>query len=151
MAKINPFTFARPLEQRKTYEFIDPRYPESPVKMTLRSPDIVDYNAIQDRANEFFNFYIDKPFPAVDGRIVTITRTLAESVAAIVVLQEGPDDELYSMEEVVAMTITMPTIYADISNALAVLTAESDLGKLIGVRLSQGPSQDSNADTLTST
>lgn len=151
MSKINPFSFARPLEQRETFTFVDPRYPDAPVKMTLRSPDIVDYNAIQDRANDFYNYYLDKPFPAVDGRIVTISKTLAESVAAIVVLQEGPEEELYTMEEVVAMTVTMPTIYADMSNAIASLTAKSDLGKLIGVRLSQGQSQDSNADTPTST
>lgn len=150
MAKINPFAFARPVESRKTFTFKDDRFPDNPVTIELRSPDIIDYNMIQDKAREFANFYSDKPFPAVAGRIVTISDSLAESVASIFILQEGADADRYTMEELVALAVTMPIVFGDIGRAIAELSAGSELGKLAGGRMSVELSYDTNGDTPSS-
>lgn len=147
MAKFDPFRYARPLPKQGTRTFTDPRYPELELTLTFRSPDIVDISTMQDVANGFVSYYSDKPFPAVDGKIVTVGKALAESVASLFVLQEGPPEDKFTMEEWVAMSVTLPTIIADINSFVAELTEQSDLGNLVVTHKSQKSSQDTQKDT----
>lgn len=140
--KIDTFNVAAPSTKSATKTFYDPRNPSTPITLTLKSPNLIDISNMQDTAGRFQEYYSDKPFPAVQGNFITIGPHLAMQVASIFCCQVGSKDEIYSMEELVAMTITMPTVYNDISKAIEELNSESDLGKLMEGRLSLKPSQD---------
>lgn len=142
MPKIDPLSFARPKANVGTFTFVDPRRPETPLTMTFRSPDIVDISAVQDKVTDFMAQYSGsgKSFPAIDGRAVTLSFAWVEKVAYAYILQTMPNEDCYSMEELVVMSVTMPTVFGDISKSIANLIAESELGKLLGVQLSLEPS-----------
>lgn len=122
-----------PSTASETRTFIDARFPDKPVTLHFKSPDLVDISNISDMTESFISKYQALPFPLVQGRHVVIGRTLAQQVATIFCLQCG--DVRYSMEQITIMAVTMPTVFNDISNYLAQLNAESELGKLMGGRL----------------
>lgn len=151
MPKIDPLHYSRPKPSVKSGVFIDPRYPDAKVEVTFRSPDVVDYNTIQDVTTTFTQYYSDKPYPSIDGKHMMLGPSLIGTCAAMFVLQEVvEDDDRYSMEELVALSVTMPTVFTEISQFIAELTRDCELGKLVGVQLSLEPSPDSQNDTPSS-
>lgn len=146
MPKLDPMTFARPLPKVEAVSFFDPRFPDRIFHFTLKSLDMVDLSKAESLTNAFLAKYA-KGFPAVDGRIIELTYPLVEKVAHVYVAQESSPDDTYTMEELLAMTITVPTVFGDLSNKVTQLCTESDLGKLVGVRVSQGQSSGTQNDT----
>lgn len=147
MAKVDPFTFARPKPNVKEFTFVDPRYKDRPVVITFRNPDVIDYNLVQDKAIAFLREKEELPLPIIEGRYIEVGPALAQTVANLYVLQEMPDEEKYTMDEFAIMAVTMPTVFQEMGSAIADLTVEGELGKLIGVRLSLEPLPNTPEDT----
>lgn len=146
MSKINPFSLTRPKPKVGTFTFTDDRYPDLPVTMTFRSPDILDYSSIEDAKDAFMQKYSDKDYPSVDGKIVVIGPTLARTVASMWVLQETPEAERYDMDELVAMSITIPSVFGAFGSAIKEISDQSELGNLITDRQSPDPSSNTPKD-----
>lgn len=144
MVKINPFAFSRPIVNTKTFSYVDSRYPDTKIEIRLRSADAVDISLITDTVNSFIASREDKPPFVVDGRVVPLSPSLIQAVATIYVLQEMGDNG-YTMEELLAMSVTLPSVFNAMCNDAAELAVSSDLGKVQRVQPSEPLSNMENA------
>lgn len=119
MARVNPFSLPRAKHEPKAQTFTDPLFPDSPVSLTLRFLNTpASYKALE-RAQELIRQYLTGdgdempiPFPAVDGESPEVTEKLLIDMACIEYAQCPPSEhDRYSVEDLVAFSMTMPTAY----------------------------------------
>lgn len=154
MAKLNPFSMARPKREPKTFTFTDPSQPDNPLTMRLKaigpSAGLAAYDIQQELVAKWIEGEV--PFPAIGGEACEVTRSLCQAAAAIYVMQcpEDPSDR-YSPEEIIALSFTMESAFMQLNDAATKLAQmeQADFFPVVE-GTSSGPSSSKPEDTQNS-
>ncbi len=123
--RVQPFNLPRPQREVHTREFTDPLHPDQDVEFSLRAIDSEDEASIKKIAESLKNKYItghgerhNRPvkFPDVGGHPVRLTEEIITEICRIQVMQSTADPDLppYDFEELVALRVTMPTLWGSL-------------------------------------
>lgn len=128
MAKMDFFALPRPVQPIETKTFVEPRFKDDRTKdvtLTLQTLDTVELARVQEVAEETFRKYEGDPenhiepeasFYAVGDSVPTLNRTICLQAAFLFLMQQPEEKEdKYSIEEFIAMSIVLPSVWKQIS------------------------------------
>lgn len=115
MAKLHPSVVKRPARKERAFTFADPANPALTFTVTLRRLGTMELTAATELAQDKIRQYLDgtgdpnaknynppEPFPPVDGQGVELSRTACNVFAGLQYAQVGPEEDLYTFEELVS-------------------------------------------------
>jgi len=120
MARINPFTLTRPKRPEFTKTFTDPEQPGKEITLTLSpvSPDLalLAYEKAEAQYDDLVgdgNAEDAQLPPGLQGTV--ISKTLLHSAALLGAMQrQEPEEDRYTVLELVAIAMNMPTAWRNI-------------------------------------
>lgn len=114
MPKAPLLVLTPPARKTEARTFTDPAHPDHPITFTLRALDPYDTLRAADEARLFERAYAANGFPMPSGEVVRITPSIARDLANIWVMQQGPDEDRYTREELIGLMMNTPTAFMDI-------------------------------------
>lgn len=130
MSKINPYSLKRPKKNIYHFEITDEANPGVVVKLSLRQPDIPIMTRLSSLIDEKTDLYFKTvegeilPLPIVDGEPIDLNPEYLHLCCAIHCMQCQPPDDRFTVEELIALTETMPSGMMEIVGKVKELTAE---------------------------
>lgn len=147
--KPNPFALKRPSRTIRDLVLTDSNQPEIVIKMRVRALDVLDGANADSLAKELVATYItgNTPFPPIDGEALVLNPELILSACTIYFAQCGSDDDKFTVEELIAFTVTLPEIWQQLVATCSMLIDEGPLGKTLRMEILPAyPSLDTQKD-----
>jgi hypothetical protein len=135
--KVNPIGLKRPVRAIETKTFTDSNQPGVEIVMRLRPLDALDASNAEALGKEVKTTYLDgvMDFPPIDGEAVTLNAEVIEAAAIIFYCQCGSDELRYAVEEIIAMSVTMPEVWYTLLKYINDKMETSPLGKALRIAL----------------
>lgn len=114
--KVNPFELKRPARKTVTKTYTDPQNPDVEIAMSFRSLDQAEMLLVLEQAEDAVAKYMgtaDTPpmaFPPVDGQPVQMSQSLINNSAVLATMETTRQ---YSLEDFIALSVTMPHAYGE--------------------------------------
>ncbi len=135
--RVSPFNMPRPSRPVRMKVLTDPRWPKAKLPFYLRATDAADSHLVVEVAKRKIAQYINgkdgkgkdkEDFPPVGGLPVTLTETFCFTVAGIAVMQVKGNPNLapYTFNELVALSLTMPSLWEDLIAFAEEVNSEAD-------------------------
>ena len=147
--KPNPFALRRPSRTIREVTLTDSNQPDIVIKMRLRALDVLDGANAESLSKELVATYItgNTPFPPIDGEALVLNPELILSACTIYFAQCGSDEDKFTVEELIAFTVTLPEIWQQLVAICSTLLDEGPLGKTLRMATSPVlPSSDTQKD-----
>lgn len=138
MSKHNPLFFSPPELPKRKVVFQPRESPDEKIEITFCPLDTIGKYKAAEKGIALVETYITgkngslpADFPAIGGKVFKIPQTLLESAAVFAEMQHPNDEKsenVYSAEELVALSITRPSIWADLQIAASEIQEEFDQG-----------------------
>ena len=131
--KPNPLILKRPSRAIRDLVLTDSSQEGLEIKIRLRALDALDITNANALSKEILNQYLygDLPFPAIDGEVPKLNEELVQGASAINIAQCGPDEDKFTVEEIIAFSVTCPEIWVKLVEAMGELSINSVWGKAL--------------------
>ena len=133
--KPNPLILKRPSRAIRELILTDSSQPNLEVTIKLRALDALDITNVSAIARDIENKYLrgDIPFPAIDGEVPKLNEELIQGATAISISQCGSEEDKFTVEEIIAFSVTCPEIWAKLIEVMGDLSLNSVWGKALGM------------------
>ena len=126
-AKINPFTLTRPMSKSVEKEYTDPTQPDVVIKLKLKSLDVAEIIACSEIVDVYVARYMGDGetvpttlFPLVGGQKVALSKLLLQQAVMLASMQDRTEN-YYTVEDFVALSVTMPNAWVELSKSMTEL------------------------------
>lgn len=116
MPKVALLSLPRPAREAVSRVFTDPAQPGVELGLTLRRLDPAELAVAIDAAASFYERFAETGFPLANGTAVPLALSLCQSLSMTQLMQCGPEEDLYSLEELIGLIANMPDAGVQVLN-----------------------------------